>query len=346
MHLILRPIARSAMRAALLLTRRRCSTRCGVARVIRQSVRPRGRRAFTLMEVLVAVTVLAVLTLLIAQITGSVFDAIRISNRAVDAAAQSRLAFDRIGLDLNAMIRRGDTDFAGKATTAPSNDFLLQMIASSPSSDPSPGFQNRGLSLVGYRLAPHSGNEGRPCLVRGARAISWDTVGFMGLDGTGYPVKFTEGSYPVKLADADFDILAPGVFRMVVGYQLYPDNEEVYLADGTKIDNARGQIVYSPPVYGDTAPDNLHPDLTRVSCIIVGIAVLDLNSLKLLNAAGVEALAASFSGVPATNMMPVQKWMADTANLTNLPAALPQPVRSSVRLYQRVYPVTPYGSRE
>ncbi|MEZ0294867.1 MAG: type II secretion system protein J [Candidatus Methylacidiphilales bacterium] len=312
---------------------------------IRSCLGHRGRRAFTLMEVLVAMAVLTVLVLLIAQITNAVFDAIRLSNRAVDAAAQSRLAFDRIGLDINAMVKRADADFVAKPTSGPSNEYVLQLLASSPSSDTTTGFKNRGISLVGYRILPHANNDGRACLIRGAKAISWDTSGWMGLDNDGYPVQFSSSSYPLKLVDSDFDVLAPGVVRMVVGYQLYPDNEEVDLADGTHLANARGQIVYSAPVYGASAPDNQHMDLSRVSALIIGLAVIDLTSLKLLDATKVNTLASAFSAMPPVNAMPVEKWMADTSNLTALPNTIPAPVRSSVRLYQRVYPITPFGTR-
>ena len=54
--------------------------------------------SFTLIEMLVAMVVLSILALIIAQITNVTYQTIRQSNHLIDASAQTRLACDRISM--------------------------------------------------------------------------------------------------------------------------------------------------------------------------------------------------------------------------------------------------------
>ena len=66
---------------------------------------------------------------------------------------------------------------------------------------------------------------------------------------------------------------------------------------------------------------------------------LDPQTLKRASNAEVTSLATAFSDVPAMNQLPVARWMSDTANLATLPTDIPLPLRQSVRLYQRAFPL-------
>lgn len=304
------------------------------------------RSGFSLIEILVAVSVLVILGALIAQLTNATSNTTRISNRSVDAAAQARLVFDRIGLDLNKAVLREDSDF--QADNAGGNggkfDFLSEVASADPAS-PAPGFRNRGCSRIIYRMEKRAENGGRLCLLRGARAVDWADAGFLGLKTDGFPVRFSDAAYPVAVVPEDFDVLSPAVLRMVVGFQLSPDNEEVILADGSTVAQARGQIVYSPPVRGAITPLNSLFDSSRVSSLVVGLVVLDLDTLKLLNETTADLLAAAFPVSVPQGARPVGYWMNQTSGLAALPDAIPLPARQAVRLYQRFYPISPNGSR-
>ena len=65
------------------------------------STDPRG---FTLLEMMVATSVLALLLVLFAQITNRTVDATQLANRQMDAAAQARIALDRLASNFNAML--------------------------------------------------------------------------------------------------------------------------------------------------------------------------------------------------------------------------------------------------
>ncbi|PTY06033.1 hypothetical protein DB346_01320 [Verrucomicrobia bacterium LW23] len=311
-------------------------------------------RGFTLVELITAMAVLAVLGLIIAQLTTATVQISDLSNRAINATGQARLVLDRIGADLATTVRRRDVDFVARNPAVGEPDVekrnALWFVASTPAADLPPA-DNRGISVVAYQVAPHPNNANRLCLVRAGlsvpwnRPAAWSDTDFMGIKADGLPVRLSSAdtSFPRDLVPAapNFDVLAPGVIRMVVGFQLYPDNLPVDLADGTHFDNAQGQIVYSPPIRSGTGAV-AYVDTDRISSIVVGVVALDLESLRLLNAAQVMALAQHFGGVPM-NSVPVAAWRAasDNAVLSGVPPRAAQ----SVRVFQRFYPMTPNGSK-
>lgn len=336
-------------------------THCGLESPLstRQAACGSGKRGFTLVEILVALSVLGVLAVLMVQMTDATGRTIRLSDRLVDAASQARLAFDRIGLDMGALVKRSDADFVAGQPVAGGNALLFLSELASQGGD-------RNLSLVAYRLAAHPDNpdasgQNRVCLLRAgvpilwARPPAWGNASFMGLKSNGLPVPLSssDGSFASTLLPAitNFDVLAPGVLQVVVGFQLYPDNQPVTCKDGTSISHALGQIVYSPPVRGLVTPASAdYIDLSRISAIVVGVVAVDVDSLKLLNADDAASLSAKFT-VPTTPdpitglmPMPVQAWTPLIQQLITSPTAPGRlPVRQALRVYQRVYPINPYG---
>ncbi len=304
------------------------------------------KRAFTLLETLVALSILGLLALIVAHITHSAIRATELSNRSIDASGQARLAFDRIGLDFANLLKRRDCPF--QAGNSDSNILLFLSLASSATPSSFTSGENRGLSCIAYRIAAHADNGNRLCLVRGARALKWTEAGFAGLDSNQRPVLLPGSLQP---ASSDFDILAPGIFRMAIGFQLYPDNLPATLADGSTTDSTGkslkglGQIVYSPPIRTDTGTVS-YVDLSRISAVVIGLAVLSPDHLKLLNADQVTTLAASFPTPTAVNTLPKTSWEPIANNPDNLPASVPLPARQSIRIFQRFYPVTPFPEKE
>lgn len=312
---------------------------------------------FSLMEILVAMAVLAILGLLIAQMVNATALTTRLSARPIDAASQARAALERIGLDLGTMNRRTDIDaVAGNPAVEEANNearnslFFLSMIPSQGLPIP----ETRGASLIAFRVAPHPDNSGRLCFQRAAKPLSWDAPSawgnknFMGLKTNGLPVQLrsSDGSFPSVLipSASDFDVLAPGVIRIAVGFQLYPDNLPVTLLDGKTIPAARGQIVYSAPRREDTGAEN-YVDLNRIAAIVVGVVVIDLESLRLLNEQQVLNLANHFPSLEGEtdSRPPVAAWQ--TAAESASAAGIPKQAAQGVRVFQRFYPVTPYGTQ-
>jgi Tfp pilus assembly protein PilV len=312
------------------------------------------KTGFSLIEVMVAGLVFALLGALLMQITAAASRSTRFSNQNADAASQARLAFARIGMDLAAIPRRKDVDFlAGNpgatSTSTRSGNYLLYFISgvTTVSSTAASGFTNRGISLVGYQMLKHSDNNGRLCLTRAAKAISWSQTSFMGLESANnyLPMDLTSSRLPsaLCLSSSDYDIVAPGVFQVAVGFQLYPDNRSATLANGTTVSQSQGQIVYSPPVRNLTASSTQdYVDVSRISAIVVGVAVLDVENMKKLTADQVDSLASLFK-VPNASVLPVQEWASVADNLASKGLAIPLPVLQAVRVYHHCFPITPFA---
>jgi len=312
-----------------------------------------SRRAFTLIELMVAIGVLLLLVVFIAQINGTIATTIRLSNQKNTTDSDARLALGCLGQDIQNLVKRSDVDFLGgnpSVRKAGSGPFLLLFLSKTASAG-TPAGGNRKVSLIGYQIGPSPENGNRPCLLRGAKAVGWANAGFMGLGVTGLPVRFDDPSFSSALlpsagaSPSDFDVLAPGVIRLVVAFQLYPDNQQAILEDGTVLPAALGQWVYSPPVR-KLAPagggaEVAYADLSRVSAVGAGIVVVDRATLKLLDAAQVARIAGHFP-VPPPNQTPLQAWKGPLNGIVDaLAGSVPLAALQSVRTYECVYPVTP-----
>jgi hypothetical protein len=83
--------------------------------------------------------------------------------------------------------------------------------------------------------------------------------------------------------------------------------------------------------------------LSRISAIVVGLVAVDADSLKLLTAGEAAALSSQFV-VPSAGEMPVAKWSPVINNIISAGATSPPlSVRQALRVYQRVYPINPFG---
>ncbi len=315
-------------------------------------------RSFTLVEIMVAVSVLALLMAIVAQIISMTSRSIRLSSQPVDASTQARLALDRIGLDLAHLVERPDVDIEIQNSSLPSQNLLifLSIVPTSGLSSTS----SRGVSLIAYQMNvstdnPGPNKTGRLCLLRAGIPLSWNgtgATGYFGLQANGLPYLFTNTAFPAPLpATTNFDMLAQGVIRLCVGFQLYPDNNPVTLEDGTPISNSRGQLVYSPPVKILYPNDGTTPitvlDVSRISALVVGLVAIDLKSLQMLNATQVAAIAQTFPTPSSTqniNQTPVNLWAPIANNATSIPNSVPLIAFQAVRVFQRFYPVTSFGA--
>src|SRR6266513_3051480 len=86
----------------------------------RSTVRITDKRlsaAFSLVEIMVAVAVLVILTILVAQLTNSATAITRLGTKHIDADTQGRAVLDRIGIDIAQMLKRTDVDYYIKRPT-------------------------------------------------------------------------------------------------------------------------------------------------------------------------------------------------------------------------------------
>src|SRR4051812_19952240 len=69
------------------------------------------RQAFTLTELIVAISVLTLLTTFVAQLVSNATVVTTHSRKRLDADGQARLVFDRMAGDFSKMLKRSDVDY-------------------------------------------------------------------------------------------------------------------------------------------------------------------------------------------------------------------------------------------
>lgn len=292
-----------------------------------RSLRLRGENGFTLVELLVSVSVLALLVLLITSLVNSGATITTLGNKRMGADSQARQLLDRMSIDFAQMVKRNDVDFFAKGTTAPNsvggtmtgND-RIAFYSTVPGYYPSTGSQSP-LSLVAYRVNSLIGTAAFNKLERLGKGLVWN-----GVSASSTPVVFwatITSSWPaatsISLADPDgnYEIIGPQVFRFEYCYLL-----------------TNGSPVITPPLGSDG-----RANLSQITAIVANIAVIDSTSKVLLTDAQITTLGAGLSDYTA-GMVPGQlraNWQTYLDGITSVP----RPAISAVRLYEQYFYLSP-----
>jgi hypothetical protein len=152
-----------------------------------------------MIEMLVAMAVLALLVVLIAQIIGMTTSSVSSSSRKLDGVTETRFALDRLGVDWAGRLDRSDVDH--RFTKADGNDDISFYSEVD-------GYQGaRKLSVVGYRVQSVD-PERMYQMERGVQGTDWSTTA---------PLIF--GSQPLPIIpNADYEVLSEGVLRLEFCY--------------------------------------------------------------------------------------------------------------------------------
>lgn len=284
------------------------------------------RTGFTLIEVLVATAVLALLVLLIAGILQSGSTVISGSRKHLGADAEAREVFGQFGMDLARRPNRADLDVL---LSASNNALFFYSEAPGFQSTTDPRQFNK-LSLVGYRVNSNAQLE------RLGKGLSWDAPPFLSyasqppatnatpLAASTIPGVWgqTVGSVPGHAdgTDPNYHLLAKGVFRLAFCFQK---------SDGT--------FVLSPTF------DPWRGKLAETSALILTLAVLDEESRKAVP--DTSKLATALPTPTQSNLtagrLPAEIWQAavdDTAQFAS-DARIPISAAARIRIYQRSFPL-------
>lgn len=281
------------------------------------SPRPEGGRGFTLVEVLVAMTVLALLLLVVGQLLVTTNSTISVNRSRSDALGQGRFVFDRMALDFADRLRRDDVDSTFESRSG--NDaFAFYSSSTGLYPGQTQKADTRQLSVVGYQVALDA--KDRPQLERGALGLTWEEMVFSPLTNGVQTPRFTP---PNTLPAIDvgeeglsnFQVLSESVFRMELSYLLKADSTSS-----------------SPRLVAE-----LPTDIDEISAVVVTIAVLDERSRKVVTdySSLIQSLLDAENGKD-----PLSVW----AEIVESPdfaqrAGIPQTAAQSVRLYQRYFPI-------
>lgn len=341
--------------------------------------------AFTLVEMLVSMSVLVLLILLVTQLLTSATATIGTSRKRMDADSQARLVFDRMAVDFSRMVNRQDVDYHMRKT-AGSDDIAFYSENSGYYSGTEPPSRNdrNPVAIIGYRVLSDRYNGHARCyLERIAKGLGWEPNSGSWQDTAYLPITLVTGTnarwpnlFSTSPADADFQALSDQVFRFEYTYLLSDgtlSSKPIRAAAGVKNELTQS----SPPGpaqdesagysrgsrWFDTSAQKGYICLdsrkgsavwgsigiTDVSAIVVALAVLDPTSRVIVD--DYAKLAGTLGDAPAS--AEIAKDWNDRVNSRAAyqgrnfasDAGIPNLAASAVRIYQRYFPFPAVSSR-
>jgi Tfp pilus assembly protein PilV len=338
------------------------------------SLVPRSRTisGFTLVEILVSISVLGLMMIGIAQMMNSALAITGGSYKHMDADTQARMVLDRMAYDISKITKRMDVDYYFQKNTG--ND---QMAFYSESGGYYPtavsgNTLHSNTSLVGYMI--NNNNQ----LVRLSKGLVWNgasstapamvfnplaNVATNPLSNIVNTNTITTTSWNGNAngiasgTDPDYQVIGDQVFRMEYSFLVQTAPSGVDYSNGAT-DPTTTSYYYDYP--WTTTPDTTPNGLQNVTAIIVTIAVLDsksranVSSTTLQTAAsyleddgftsanGPMAVTPTVNSTSGNNapVLPLYLWENDLAGTSSTgtgPAnlGLPASAASQVRFYQR-----------
>ena len=306
------------------------------------------RSGFTLVEILVSITILILLLLVVSQIVSTTQNISNASDKSLGADGESRMVFDRLAIDIARMVRRTDVDYLMNRATG-NDSFFFYSEAPAFSASGATIAQQNTVALVGYRINANYQLE------RLGKGLTWAAApsdGMVFLTYASYPVTASStplagstlsGAYTAVAAnstDSNYHVLGPDVFRL----------EFCFLLNAcTDTSGVRQPAIYSNVPYdsrlGHTSTAGI--GLGDVQALVVGMAILDSSSRKVLPSTTNWSTASNLLTDPSDTdlsssppKLMATTWQGVINNGTFLAGAgIPKVAAQQVRIYQRVFPL-------
>lgn len=289
--------------------------------------------AFTLIELMVSMAVMALLLVLITQLFNTATAITTGGNKHMDADSEARLVFDRMALDFARIAKRSDIDYYFKKNSGGNDQMAFYSESTGYYPAGSTDQQKGSISLVGYRVRNNK-------LERLSKALLWNGSSSAGKSMVFLPQKLTDTWTNIagSGSDPDYQIISNQVFRMEISFLIRDSSSAMpfqpYLSDTPYSTGA--------PVLA-TGPD--FNGLRDVLAIVVTLAVLDSKSKAITTDAALSSAAGNLpdSNIPGSpgSAFPdtAAKLWKDTVESGSL--GLPNPAASQIRVYQRYFYLNP-----
>ncbi|MBN8709115.1 MAG: prepilin-type N-terminal cleavage/methylation domain-containing protein [Verrucomicrobia bacterium] len=275
--------------------------------------RRRSRAGFTIVEMLVAMAVFAMLLVLITMLFKNASALVMANSKRLDADIQARQLLDRMAVDFAQMLKRDDVDYYMKSSAAPQagND-QMAFFSEVPGYFASTTSPQSPFSLVAYRVNETASSGRAHSIERLGKGLLWSGVSDPGAKMAFLPLTI-KGLWPQAAdgsSDTDYEQLGTDIFRFEYFY---------LLKDGTlSVDFPKS--------------------ITDVAGICVVVAVIDPKSRTIVTDDQLTTLAgrmADFDSSMKTGELE-KKWR-DAIDSSNLPKAS----LSAVRVYGRTFYLNP-----
>lgn len=290
-------------------------------------------KAFTILELLVAVAILAILVILIAQLVQSGSSVISRSRGHLSADSQAREVFSRISRDLAGM----PVSIDHAPVVSVKNDKMF-FYSESPGFTTLSADQASTLSLVGYRVNTNAQMErlGSGLGWTGTNAPIFMSYATNTLATNSAPINGStlSGAWGSVLGSgstyegtsSDYHLIADGVFRVAFTFR-----------------KSDGSYVLPYTLLNSSSIDASKGALSEVTSVIVTLAVLDADSRKI--ASDVSGLAAALPDPTQVKLdsgeLPAETWQKVVQNAGSFAnsAGIPVAAANKVKIYQRSFPL-------
>jgi prepilin-type N-terminal cleavage/methylation domain-containing protein len=316
-----------------------------------------SKSAFTLVEMMTAIAILAILTAIIFSIMGMALRVTDSTTRGGDTAIEARQVLDRIGQDISGMLIRPDVDqYYVKAVGNDQMFFYSQTAGYFDSTTPFD--QESPVSLVGYRISWSVNTTTPPVLQRLAQGLNWSgakALTFLTFPPPAFPPRVpsspaytaSSGTIPVQWNSLVTDPDTAPSFWSTTGSQVFRLEIVYQLRDGTF--TLTPPTPATPPAITTTTTQPLPPvpgSINDTVGIVVAIAVLDNKSRQIVPAASWGQLISALHDPVASDLTASPAVLMDSTWNTalNQPSfaateGIPVTAASQIRVYQRYYPL-------
>ncbi|XHR27575.1 MAG: type II secretion system protein J [Chthoniobacteraceae bacterium] len=320
----------------------------------------RSPAAFTMLELMVAGTVLLILIMIVTEMVSNTMLLTNQGRDQVEADNAARMVFDRMALDFDKMINRRDVDYIFKNRTADEpmigNDALFFYSEAPAYTSSTSGFGT--VALVGYRVVTSASNTingvqvpvlerlGKRLSVEGAAGASSAGTMVFGSPSSGTAGSFTEywpgigskSNVYTDGTDACYHVLSSQVVRMETAFLL----KSVTKADGTVISGSLSKYSYhTEPELGHTDISGTnYRGLDDVAAVVVSLAILDNSSRRMIGSNNIytSLINALDDYNPDSGLTMAEAWKAKIESGTFAKdTGLSKAVASQVRVYQRFF---------
>jgi prepilin-type N-terminal cleavage/methylation domain-containing protein len=281
---------------------------------------------FTLVEVLVSISVLGLMMVGVAQMLNSAMSATLGGYKHIDADTQARMVLDRMAYDISKITKRSDVDYYFQKNTGNDQMAFFSESGGYYPSDITTSTPESDVSLVGYRINSTSNQ-----LERLSKGLIWNGVNDSAPSMVYLP-QTIPSTWPQVVGtgtDSNYQTIGDQIFRLeycfLVQNRFTTTNATTTLATSTTLSD-------TPYV----SPDTSITGMQDVVAVVVSIAVLDTESRALVSNTALQTASSNLPDVSGTSIatsgLPSTIWKA---KLLSTGLGLPKAAASQVRFYQR-----------
>lgn len=269
------------------------------------------KKGFTLIELMVGIAILALVLVILLQITSSVLQSTRLANQKMNASRTARSILDAIGSDLDQLVnQRGLSVFIRPSAAGMVTNADLALLTQ--------GRSVRSASPV--RFADVQYHVTNRTLDRSIGSVSWTNAALV------QSISSNSGAATSELGS--------GVLRLVA---------VAVLDDGSLVPLTSGSNAWSSDtIDGVSIPDNYralrlksptNPGARNVRALVIAVAALDEQILPLLGDGGASLASALVD--PQNGETPVEVW--ERLIRTGALSGFPRPALATLQFTQQTY---------